>query len=131
MEAELLSCFQHPHIIKIRGVAFHGPDSFMHGPERYFLIIDRLSETLECRIKYWSTFQKGSKIKPRNILLAKGCHSQDGKGEDSIMEEQINVAISIAAAVKYMHSKRVVFRDLKPTNIGFDGESMSNISSFI
>lgn len=53
LEAEFLASLNHPHIIKLRGVAYDGPSGFAKGPTGYFLIIDRLFETLDGRIKRW------------------------------------------------------------------------------
>jgi len=36
------------------------------------------------------------------------------------MDERLHIALQIAAAMKYLHSHSIMFRDLKPANIGFD-----------
>ena len=54
LEAEFLASLSHPHIMKLRGVAFNGTSAFETGPTGYFLIIDRLFETLGDRIKTWA-----------------------------------------------------------------------------
>ena len=54
LEAEFLASLNHPHIMKLRGVAFDGTSGFESGPTGYFLIIDRLFETLGDRIKRWA-----------------------------------------------------------------------------
>ena len=54
LEAEFLASLSHPHIMKLRGVAFNGTSGFENGPTGYFLIIDRLFETLGDRIKTWA-----------------------------------------------------------------------------
>jgi serine/threonine protein kinase len=43
----------------------------------------------------------------------------DGKNE-TMRLTQIKVVVLIADAISYLHSKMIIFCDLKPTNIGFD-----------
>ena len=49
-----MASLNHPHIIKLRGLPFNGTDGFENGPGGYFLIIDRLVETLGDRIQNWA-----------------------------------------------------------------------------
>ena len=53
LEAEFLAKLDHPNIIKLRGLTHSGAAGFANGPCGYFLIIDRLFETLRERIKRW------------------------------------------------------------------------------
>ena len=54
MEAHMLAALDHPNILQIRGVASSGPRGLLEGCfDDYFLIIDKLSETLEDRICTW------------------------------------------------------------------------------
>lgn len=39
-----------------------------------------------------------------------------------ISEEQVDVGLQISSALMYLHEMGIMFRDLKPQNIGFDGE---------
>ena len=43
---------------------------------------------------------------------------------------QILAAVSIADAISYLHSHRIIFRDLKPANIGFDNEGTLKLFDF-
>lgn len=40
-----------------------------------------------------------------------------------LLDERIDVALQLAAALKYLHEQNVIHRDLKPDNIGFDARS--------
>ena len=44
----------------------------------------------------------------------------DGECITRITEEQWDVCLRIAAALDYLHEKNIIFRDLKPENVGFD-----------
>ena len=114
----------------------------MIGPKGYFLIIDRLNETLDQRIKRWRKLKKkgGGFLEKLNPGIAakqfidrrlssfhEDDNEKDGSGRSKkdrllITEEQFDVALQISSALKYLHEKSVMFRDLKPQNIGFDGE---------
>jgi serine/threonine protein kinase len=118
MEAEFLSSLQHPNIIKLRGISFDGPGGFEKGPKGFFLIIDRLSDTLDHRLRKWERGRKGilSGKKLRGSIIT----FKDSDEDVRITEEQLDVCLRIAAALDYLHEKNIIFRDLKPENVGFD-----------
>lgn len=37
----------------------------------------------------------------------------------------VSLGLGIAAGLEYLHKHSVIFRDLKPANIGFDGKEHS------
>ncbi len=53
LEAEFLAVLNHPNIVRLRALTLSGAAGFEDGPCGYFLIIDRLFETLDQRIKRW------------------------------------------------------------------------------
>ena len=103
VEALYLSRLRHPHIMSIRGMAAGGPAAFSNGRyDSYFLILDKLSETLHQRIRHWK-------------------HTM-GQPRESQLQTKTHYAYQMAQALEYLHEQRIIFRDLKPSNIGFKEE---------
>ena len=124
------------------------PITYTHtiGPKGYFLIIDKLNETLDARIKRWKKAKKKSmkkaavsQIVPLRVGRrgyrksasadeagsrnnANGTNRSSGINNPLITEDQLDVALQISSALMYLHEKNIMFRDLKPQNIGFDGK---------
>lgn len=95
-EASILSQLEHPHIVKLRAVALGGTLALQSGRyNEYFLVLDRLTDTLEERIKEWKSFV------------------------DPGLAQKVLYAQQLASALAYLHEHRLVFRDVKPPNVGF------------
>jgi hypothetical protein len=111
IETKFLSGLEHPHLIKIRGISDSDPFS-----ENYFLVLDRLYDTLEKRILQW-------KARDHNLKSLVGRMMIRDRGGIERMELyllRLERAYDLSAAVGYLHGKNILHRDLKPENIGFD-----------
>lgn len=103
VETMFLSVVTHPHIIKMR--AF-GTDGMLK--PNYYILLDRLYDTLEARIPKWRAQSK--KAKGIVSKLRKSSSSQ----LNDLMETKLSYAYDLAGAFEYLHKKKLIYRDLKP-----------------
>jgi serine/threonine protein kinase len=116
IEAKFLSSVRHPNIIKMRAISAGNlcqPNAF--------LVLDRLYDTLTDRIHQW-------KKKDQNTLSK--LFDFQNKRENNFLAERLTVAYDIASALQYLHDLNIIYRDLKPNNIGFDVRGDAKLFDF-
>jgi serine/threonine protein kinase len=125
LEAKYLSALSnhpHPSIINLHGVAAAGAAGFATGQMGgYFLVVDRLYDTLDKRIDVWKELKR-RKLRhssPSNVKLLQAMFLQ-----------RITVACDICSAIRHLHKLKIVFRDLKPDNVGFDFDGRVKLFDF-
>ena len=94
VEMRFFSDIEHPNIIKLRAL----PDS-KNLDETSFIVMDRLYDTLEQRIKKWETRQK--RMGGLGKLVGRG--SAQKKAE--LFEERVVAAFDLSSAFEYLHSR--------------------------
>jgi serine/threonine protein kinase len=81
-EAEMMIGLQHPNIVRVRGWASGGPDNYRLGTHTaYFLILDRMVETLQDRIATWRHRfrQERSWVRKLSYLWARSKYAVAGR----------------------------------------------------
>ncbi|KAL3907887.1 MAG: hypothetical protein SGILL_008690 [Bacillariaceae sp.] len=119
-EAFLLSKLDHPNIVRLYGVTAGAVDqAFLH-KGGFFLIMEALNSVLSDMIQVWrkdSVHSVGDFL--RKTTEAVPC-----------MEERLAIGLEIAKGMDYLHSKNILFRDLKPANVGIDRDGGLRLFDF-
>ncbi|KAL7571488.1 hypothetical protein ACA910_020909 [Epithemia clementina (nom. ined.)] len=122
IEADMLGTLKHGNIISLRAVANSDPHE-----RRFFVVLDRLSVTLERKFNLWR------KIADQSAGIYFPCYgycSANAPVLHNLWKERLEVSIQIAQAIEYLHAKGIVYRDLKPDNIGFDENGVVKLFDF-
>ena len=114
-----LQRLNHPNIVKLHGVTAGSVETNVASGKEcgFFIVVDRLFETLEGRIEKWHN-ESEEKANAGLISRLSG-ESKEKKREE--LKERIRVAYAIADAMEYLHSLDILFRDLKPGKYSLEG----------
>ncbi len=129
-EASILAQCSHPNIISLYAVGHdssedeqndcdHHQTSSLVPPRISFVIIDQLRSTLRNRMYKW----KESRGVTPSIMRSK-------KAVHDLWLERLVVIIKVADAIRYLHSKGFVHRDIHPDNIGFTDDDVVKLFDF-
>ena len=124
-EASLLKNLSHPSIQRLRGESIGMAEAYyqMGRYDAFFLILDRVEETLVQRIRKWRTRYQRFKWQSLNGSIRK-------KKTRRFLVERLLVVSEIADAVKYMHDHDICHGNIRHDQIGFDGSNDVKVCGF-
>jgi serine/threonine protein kinase len=102
----------HPNIIRMKGISQSDPQK-----ARFFVILDRLSMTLDRKFNQWR------RIVGESTGYWVPCYGYCCSNSAILHElwiERLSAARDIATALAFLHLKHIIYRDMKPDNVGFD-----------
>jgi serine/threonine protein kinase len=106
VETRFLSDLEHPNIIKMRAICQTGNNdscSPFSKPNEYFIVMDRLYDTLEKRLKRW---KKASD----HLVSLRFVKDRNGAKSAALFEERIVAAYDLSAALSYLHNRQIIYR---------------------
>ena len=118
----ILASLNHKHILKVKGWT----PTLLAGFETagrhdsFFLVLEKLQTSLDKRMEEW-------KKKSKNLKFA--VFQRESKKSDFWIE-RMKVALQLCEALKYLHDNRILHRDLKPDNVGFDSSNILKLYDF-
>ena len=96
----------------------------------FFIVVDRLTHTLEELLEQWRIEARDRNNNSISGGLFGVLSAEAKQKRRSEFLERIEIAMQIADAMEYLHSLEIVFRDLKPDNMGFNKDGALMLFDF-
>ena len=127
----VLHRLSHPNIVRLHGVTAGSIESAVAAGTEcgYFIIIDRLYGTLETKINQWVKDEQQFEH-TNGGLMHRLLTNEYKNGKKHALNDRLRIALSIAQAMEYIHSLNLVYRDLKPDNVGFTIDGIVKLFDF-
>jgi serine/threonine protein kinase len=112
-EAAILSTLDHKNIIRVLG---SNDSTDPQADKGYFFIMEILESTLSARLD--------------RLRSTKSSFSSTVTSAQSILERIELSMIGVCDALMYLHKNNIIYRDLKPANVGFDDSGIVKMFDF-
>ena len=120
-EAFLLSRLSHPNIIQLFAVTSGEISEAFTKTGGFFLVLEALETTLTKELDTWRAM-------PREPIDTFAKRSQ--RNSIPTTRGRLNIATDVAKGMLYLHSHDIIFRDLKPDNVGMDRAGQVRLFDF-
>lgn len=129
VESYFLQVLDSPHIVKLHGITAGSVETNVSSGKEccFFIVIDKLDETLERRIYKWK--EEDKRYVENSGLFTRWTTEHKEHRTQEVME-RVRIGYMIAQAMEYLHEKNIIYRDLKPDNIGFDKNGVLKLFDF-
>ena len=118
------------HIVKLHGIA-HGKIKTEDGgceKRDLFIVMDQLVESLAHRLTH--TWKEEQQVHGGIFHSWTRISHDFQKKRLEALQVRLKVMLEVAEAMRYLHSRNVIFRDLKPENVGFDSQGVVKLYDF-
>lgn len=126
-EAHTLASLKHDNIVSLRGWSSDGVGGFQSAlrADGFFLILDRLGDTLFQRVFQWQAELKG-RGKFGN-MKKRASYQKILKHQ---FHEKLQIVVDVSSALAYCHERRIIHRDIKSANVAFDRDGRAKLIDF-
>mmetsp|Transcript_10426 Transcript_10426/g.28822 ORF Transcript_10426/g.28822 Transcript_10426/m.28822 type:complete len:543 (-) Transcript_10426:138-1766(-) len=146
----------HPHIVRFYGLSSdflppldnnHNNSSLRQCSETAFIVLERLTESLDQRLQRWKREEKeankvamiqwkqlfSKKKKSKTSEEDKNCPTTTPDNQRLLLQTRRiqQVALGLSSALAFLHDEaHMVYRDLKPCNVGFAADGTVRLFDF-
>lgn len=122
-EAQYLQSLSHPNIAKMRAADATSVGDTTSSQIPRFYVLDRFECSLDQQIISWkeqviAEAKRVSAGRPRTRKLLRSTSSEKGPARH-ILHPRLQAAFEVASALKYMHDRNIIHRNLRPGHVGF------------